>query len=146
MALSDIEGALKLNFADLLFATIDLEEDVDDINDGEAILQLFNTKKALFINTLQEKYGMIFKDISGDGWYCSLEIIKAANDCRLSDETQEFIYNSGFLRVYLNHMDGYETVYDFSIPFTPVKGWRTYEISISQTIYLMLRSWWRRKW
>jgi len=67
-------------------------------------------------------------DYGNFGFDCydmSIEIYEVPNDYILSEEAQKFIYDSGFLRCYVNHLDGWETHYVWrSEEFHPVEGWR----------------------
>jgi hypothetical protein len=70
-----------------------------------------------------------FTHIGWDHYDSSLEIYAASNDVRLSAECQKFIYDNGFFLIFVNHQDGWETHYSWTIKdtengFKPKKGWR----------------------
>lgn len=65
-----------------------------------------------------------FNGISGDTYDCSLEIKGAGDDARLNEAAQKLIFDAGFVRVYVNHKNGWETHYTWEKEFKAVRGWR----------------------
>lgn len=65
-----------------------------------------------------------FEKLGTDNYDSSLEIYGAANEIRLSEEAQQYIVGLGFAKVYVNHLDGWETHYSFYGKIIPVRGWR----------------------
>lgn len=66
-------------------------------------------------------------DRLGWDWYdCSLEIYGVPADFRLPEDMQRICHAAGFAKVYVNHVDKWETHYDWKhdAPFTVSKGWR----------------------
>jgi hypothetical protein len=73
-----------------------------------------------------EEAGVPFEGMGWDHYDSSLELNDVPADHRLSDEAQRIIYDAKFSKVYVNHVDKWETHYTFDHgkPFEPVKGWR----------------------
>jgi hypothetical protein len=69
--------------------------------------------------------------IGGDWYDGSLELHKVPNDARLNEAVQRVIFDAGFVKVYVNHLDGWETHYSWnhSEPFKPSRGWRRRYVS-----------------
>lgn len=67
--------------------------------------------------------GEDYDRLGTDDYDCSLEIRGAANDWRLSEAQQAYLFGAGFHKIYVNHSDGWETHYSAS-PVLPVRGWR----------------------
>ncbi len=65
-------------------------------------------------------------DLGWDWYDCSLEIDSTPNDFRLSPEVQKIIFDCGFGKAYLNHLDKSETHYTWGREFKAVEGWRTH--------------------
>ncbi len=57
--------------------------------------------------------GLNFNGIGWDDYDCSLEIYEVPDDMRLSESLQRFIFESGFIRAYVNHSDAWETHYSW---------------------------------
>ena len=68
-----------------------------------------------------------FGRLGSDDYDGSLEIREAANEIRLNETTQKFIREAGFGKVYVNHVDGWQTHYTLSA--LPVRGWRRRYVS-----------------
>jgi hypothetical protein len=65
------------------------------------------------------------EDLGWDYYDYSLEIHKAPSDYRLSVEAQRAIHDAGFSKVYVNHVDKWETHYTFPAgEFVAQEGWR----------------------
>lgn len=63
--------------------------------------------------------------IGWDYYDISLEIYEVPNDYRLSPEAQKVIFDTGFIKVYVNHLDKWETHYTWSSDeFVYQPGWR----------------------
>lgn len=63
--------------------------------------------------------------IGFDEYDCSLEIHGVPPEHRLSDAAQRIVRDAGFVKVYVNHTDKWETHYSWKGPeFVPSKGWR----------------------
>lgn len=66
-----------------------------------------------------------FDRLSWDHYDNSLEIYGVAPSLRLSPEAQRVISDAGFSKVYVNHIDKWETHYSlWPLESLPVKGWR----------------------
>ena len=65
-----------------------------------------------------------FDDFTWDYYDGSLELHLADNDMRLSLAQQQVCIDAGFLKVYVNHINKWETHYAFGPQREPVKGWR----------------------
>jgi hypothetical protein len=85
----------------------------------------YSTAQYLFEEEL-DKLGINYDKIGWDYYDSSLEIYGAVDDCRLSTAAQEFIFNEGFMKIFVNHLNGWQTHYcfDHNLPFSPVNGWR----------------------
>lgn len=61
-----------------------------------------------------------------DHYDCSLELYDIDPDYRLTDDAQRAIHGAGFIKVYVNHTDKWETHYTWKSAddFAAVKGWR----------------------
>jgi hypothetical protein len=69
--------------------------------------------------------GVPFEELGFDDYDCSLELFDVDDEYRLSVEAQKLIYDAGFIKVYMNHKNKWETHYTFlSAPFKEVEGWR----------------------
>lgn len=71
-----------------------------------------------------EEAGVPFERIGWDWYDCSLEIFDVPSDYRLSEAAQRVIYDAGFAKAYVNHIDKWETHYSFKAEFIVSKGWR----------------------
>ncbi len=68
-----------------------------------------------------------FETIGGDAYDISIEFYGVASDAKLSEAAQKFIWDAGFTRCWLNHLDCSETYYSWNgspARFTPVEGSR----------------------
>lgn len=72
---------------------------------------------------LEDALNIEFDHLGWDYYDESLEIHGAAPACRLSDSDLKVIRAAGFVKVYLNHADKWETHYTFAADGT-VKSWR----------------------
>lgn len=79
-----------------------------------------------FEGRIEELIGLDFGRITGDWYDVSIELREVGNDIRLSEEAQRFIFDNGFIRCWLNHLDGSETYYVWphDKPFAPSGGSR----------------------
>jgi len=69
--------------------------------------------------------GAIFDRTAFDRYDNSVELYEVPEDHRLPDAALRVIFDSGFSKVFVNHVDGWETQYSFGRgEFTPPKGWR----------------------
>jgi hypothetical protein len=86
----------------------------------------FLVEQSEFEDALSELLGEQneYEKIGWDYYDSSLEIYGLTDACRLSDEAQRFISGQGFVKVYLNHLNGWETHYTWNLPFEAVSGWR----------------------
>lgn len=73
--------------------------------------------------------GEDYERLGTDSYDCSLEIIGATADWRLSSAQQNYLSESGFSIVYINHNDGWETHYTLHRGGLPVRGWRRRYVS-----------------
>ena len=94
-------------------------------NDGTFAGQAFkfSARKCDFEELLSEHVN----EYDGIGWDYydeSLEIYKVGDSVRLSETAQKFISESGFSKVYLDHIDGWRTHYSWGEVFTAHRGWR----------------------
>lgn len=73
-----------------------------------------------------EEAGASFERLGWDHYDCSLELYGSPPDHRLSEQAQRVAHGAGFLKVFVNHTDGWETHYGFrpSEPFAISAGWR----------------------
>lgn len=67
--------------------------------------------RSILNGILEERLGLVFEDFSFDGGDDSLTITRVRTGVRLSEETQDKLYELGFLRIYLLHEEGWETYY-----------------------------------
>lgn len=70
-----------------------------------------------------------YHHMSTDDYDMSVEIKQATDDLRLSAEMQQYLWDAGFGKVYVNHKDGWETHYSFFRETPPVRGWRRRYVS-----------------
>ena len=69
--------------------------------------------------------GVQFEEASYDDYDYSCELFDVAEDYRLSSEAQKILHEAGFAKVYLNHIDKWETHYTFEPgEYKEIKGWR----------------------
>lgn len=73
----------------------------------------YNVCEMEFLEVLNDMGFVDFTGIGGDFYDSSIEFYKVGNEARLSNEAQEQISKNGFLKAYLNHLDGWETHYTF---------------------------------
>lgn len=73
-----------------------------------------------------EEAGAKFERMGWDFYDCSLELYGVPPDYRLSTEVQRLVHAAGFVKVYINHEDQWETHYGFDPrgEFKEAKGWR----------------------
>ncbi|HTU22887.1 MAG TPA: hypothetical protein VMG10_32915 [Gemmataceae bacterium] len=84
----------------------------------------YRTKDA-FEERLYELCPFDFDRISCDDYDCSIEFYEVPNDIRLNDAAQQFIRSHGFSKCWLNHQDGWETLYGWShARYKASEGWR----------------------
>lgn len=77
------------------------------------------------LETQLEEAGALFERITWDWYDCSLELKDVPVDYRLSTEVQRVIQAAGFAKVYVNHLDKWETHYSWKRDeFEEAKGWR----------------------
>ena len=86
----------------------------------------FYHAKEDFEERLQELIENDFGRIGWDDYDTSLEIYEVEPSVRLSEAAQQFIFDSGFRKVYVNHTDGSETNYNWGYDkaFKANDGWR----------------------
>jgi len=65
-----------------------------------------------------------FDDFATDSYDSSITIINASNNWRLSINQQKYLYDSGFIRIYVKHSDGWDTHYRILPNGSMSKGWR----------------------
>ena len=70
--------------------------------------------------------GIEFERLGHDYYDCSLEVDGVPTDQRLSEAAQKIVHAAGFCKVYVNHVDHWETHYRFNPEkdFAPSDGWR----------------------
>lgn len=71
-----------------------------------------------------ERLGVPVDDLGWDDYDESVELLGVAADYRLSVDAQRFLYEAGFQKVYVNHVDKWETHYTFNLtePFCEAAG------------------------
>ena len=93
----------------------------------------YNVQLSLFEDAMVEAGLENWDKLGYDDYDSSLEIYGVENDIRLNTELQELFLKHGFMKVYVNHKDGWETHYNFYYndetksgdkQNLPVKGWR----------------------
>lgn len=94
-----------------------------------------------FNDKLEELTDCMFEETSWDEYDGSLELHQCDNDLRLSDECKKFIFDSGFIRIFVNHKDGWETHYTKSHPKDD--GWRRKRKEDGNGFYV---SYWPESW
>lgn len=88
-----------------------------------AAAYVFDTEREKLIAKLDELIGGdSYDDIGWDHYDTSLEIHKADNHLALTDEAQTVLFEDGFMKIYINHQDGFNTLYSFRESPPPVKG------------------------
>lgn len=66
-----------------------------------------------------------YEKLGWDYYDCSLELYGVADDYRLPPDVQKIIFDAGFIKVYVNHVNKWETHYTWSKDgFAAVPGWR----------------------
>mgnify|MGYP001570703632 CR=1 FL=1 len=73
------------------------------------------------LEALLERHGVPFEELGWDGYDFSLEVRDAPPDYRMPRDVQDVLFKVGFLKVYVNHIDKWETHYDVN---GSAKGWR----------------------
>ena len=95
----------------------DVERSISDrIFDGESA--------KIELEGLLYDAGLKWKGTGWDEYDCSLEIHGVAPEYRLPVEIQKLICEAGFIKVYVNHTDKWETHYTLEGEFSESKGWR----------------------
>jgi hypothetical protein len=81
-------------------------------------------------NRLKDKLSQVgmtkFRSIGGDYYDNSIEFYDVDSDVRLNESQQTVIFDEGFSTAYVNHVDGWETHYNWKVsePFKKSRGWR----------------------
>jgi hypothetical protein len=103
-----------------------MNEDLEPVTGFAEAMFSYHRAESNFTDALCEAEFGEFNRISGDHYDGSLEIYEVEPDARLNDAAQRVIFDAGFLKVYVNHKDGWETHYswDHSKPFKAARGWR----------------------
>jgi len=98
----------------------------DDMTFADITNQYYSAK-----NDFEEKLyelcpDLDYNNISCDDYDSSIEFYEVPNDVRLTDEAQKFIHENGFAGCWLNHQDGWETLYEwkFNEDYKLSEGWR----------------------
>ena len=108
---------------------------LDAAYDAETALSKFRFADVAFAMTfLESKFeealsdsGLEFEKLGWDYYDASLEIYDVPNDARLSEAQQKIIWDAGFGKVYVNHLDKWETHYSWKTDaFQAVRGWRRF--------------------
>ncbi len=87
--------------------------------------RIFESRRAESeLETQLEELGVPYEYIGWDDYDCSLELKGVANDYRLTKEAWSAIKAAGFAKVYVNHLDKWETHYTFSDSKEFDDGWR----------------------
>lgn len=83
--------------------------------------------------------GVHYQKIGWDNYDCSIEFYKVNDDVRLTPDQQCIMYEAGFCSVFINHKDGWETHYSWTVPdmdaikvaghYIPKRGWRRRYVS-----------------
>lgn len=68
--------------------------------------------------------GVVLERLGWDYYDCSLEICGVPPDQRLSEVAQRIVFDAGFMKLYVNHTDKWETHYSFGKEFSKQEGWR----------------------
>lgn len=73
-----------------------------------------------------DKAGVPYENLGWDGYDASVEIRGVPADYRLTNEAQQAIFDAGFSKAYVNHVDKWEThyTYDHRDAFKASDGWR----------------------
>ena len=68
----------------------------------------------------------LFEKIGWDNYDGSLELYGVPNTWRMSADIQKVCWDEGFIKVYVNHLNKWETHYSFGTPdgFKVAHGWR----------------------
>lgn len=90
----------------------------------------FQHARANFEGDLEDAGLLDFNGIGWDYYDCSLELERVGNDVRLTEAQQRVIFDAGFAKVYVNHLDGWETHYSWhGAEFKANRGWRRRYVS-----------------
>lgn len=65
--------------------------------------------------------GVTFDSLSWDKYDSSLELRGVPNDCRLESDASNFIFNSGFIKIYLYHHNNWQTHYSSEAGYKPFR-------------------------
>lgn len=78
------------------------------------------------MKSLLQNYDVPFKSIGWDDYDGSLEIYIVPSEWRMKPELQKILYEAGFIKAYVNHIDHWETHYSFGSinGFKSQPGWR----------------------
>lgn len=78
------------------------------------------------LENLLDEAGMEYETIGWDDYDSSLEIRGVPADHRPTEEVQRVFHASGFATVFVNHVDGWETHFNYKRgePFAMKDGWR----------------------
>ena len=82
------------------------------------------------LEELLDSAGVLYENLGWDHYDNSLELHGVPENYRLSIEGQKVIWEAGFSKVYMNHINKWETHYSFrqadhsNGPFEESKGWR----------------------
>lgn len=68
--------------------------------------------------------GVTCERMTWDHYDCSLELHGVPESFRLSPVAQKVIHAAGFAKVYVNHVDKWETHYSWPSDFAESEGWR----------------------
>lgn len=70
--------------------------------------------------------GEHYQRMEWDDYDVSIELCEVNDDVRLTPGQQKIIFDAGFVKIYVNHKDGWETHYSSYYPDRPcpVRGWR----------------------
>ena len=94
------------------------------LDDAKKILsEIFPGKLKEFEDKIKS-FGVEFTKTGWDDYDMSLELYGVPPDTRLSEECQGFIHSNGFITVFVNHTDKWETHYNWKNPFKATDGWR----------------------
>ena len=101
-------------------------------NDDELYSDTEVIKSEKELKTKLHKLGVGFDRIGWDWYDCSLELYDVPPTHRLPEKVQKYMSDCGFVKVYVNHTDKWETHYKFwkkdesekGYSFHPSEGWR----------------------
>ena len=103
----------------------------------------YHLAEARFQSDLSEVGFMDYEYISGDSYDNSIEIYGANNDARMTEDQQRVVFDAGFSTVFVNHLDGWETHYNWKQErsFKVARGWRRRRIEKGFEISFWPESW-----